>query len=240
MSSRLKLDLVRMPLALVEGCYKVKGDETAMPDHARCLAPEAADSFIADLSEHVVVSDMFRTPESSLRAVRQGRGAQPPSYSLHNYGYAIDLDTGDTFKRMGYRDKKRLDLWLAERGWFCFRGDHRLDFECWHFDYLGTGALTYPYKSDRGVAWAQMKERHGASWYQVIPREIQRLLAEVRCYGGAIDGIIGPRSKEALRAFQRTWGLKENGTSDERTVQTLVYVTAEKTITEMVERPLAA
>ncbi len=264
MFSRLILQLVRPSLASVEGSYTVKGDTTAMPDRMRMLSPRACDNFMRCLAPFVVVSDMFRSAESSLAALKEGRkGIQPPSFSRHNYGEAIDLGVGETLRRMkgnssvklglfgldkllhvggkpeemglAVRTKRQLDLWMAERGWFCFRGDHKLLLECWHFDFLGASAdLAFPYtsKKERSIAWGQVLEVHAHAWTDVTPQEFQALLAQIGFYKGAIDGKIGPQSRAAIGALQRAWKIPDTEKIDARTTQILVYVTCERVIRE--------
>lgn len=270
MSSRMRLLLTRLPLALVEGIYKSEGDTTAMPARMRMLeSGPCAESFALALAPIVIVSDMFRSAESSLKAMQEKKGVQPPSFSHHNYGRAIDLDVGGTIKRAKVRaaalgglgkarlaavggkpndvdapvrDKRGLDLWMAERGWFCFAGDHKTGRreaspydESWHFDYFGDApnAPVYPYRTDRTAAWANCTAIHAAAWKDVTPREAQQMLAELKLYSGSIDGIIGPVSKQAIRALQRSWKLAETGSLDAKTIQMMVYVTAERVIVDM-------
>lgn len=61
---------------------------------AALLHPMAARSFV-DLYEAsgraIEVTDCLRTPQGSLDAMRSERGVQPPGFSAHNYGLALDL-----------------------------------------------------------------------------------------------------------------------------------------------------
>jgi len=257
MPSRLTLQLASLPTGKVEGVYGAQKNE--LPYRMRLLAPDAAESYLRELAGAVVVSDMFRSPESSLAAVRAGRGAQPPSRSLHNFGIAIDLDTGRTRKKMVMDlgmpsvSKKELDDWMEKRGWYCHRRDHgsgktkdHPSDESWHYNFLGVGAMISPtVKSTSGYAEQEIVKRYGAAWTNVTDKEAQQLLTELRLYHGAIDGDLGPLSTEAIRAFQRTWGLiatnaqgKEVATRkavlvgvlEPFTVRTLVYVTCARDI----------
>lgn len=257
------LNLTRFPLDLVRGIYEVGGVEDRLPDRMRMLeSGPCADSFARDLSGTVVVSDMFRSPESSLAAMQKKRGVQPPSYSHHNYGRAIDLDVGESRKRSGYRSKRELDLFMAERGWYCFRGDHLTgrtaqhpNDESWHYDFLGDVPLElrpqYPYRNDRAVAWAACRAHYAADWtlrnrflatrigdeFEQAVRECQAQLADRGFYHGAVDGLPGPQTRAAVGALQRAWRLPETGRLDPGTVQVLDYVCARRAITDMVEAP---
>src|SRR5690349_9147621 len=166
-----------------------------MPDRMRMLETgPCADNFARELAPFVVVSDMFRTAEASLAARAKKAGVQPPSFSHHNYGRAIDLDVGDSIARLRaaeqtfdpgdgdpvtVRDKRGLDLWLAARGWFCFRGDHKTGKskahpadESWHFDFLGdvhpAHRPSYPYGNDRAIAWAVCQSHYAGAWLGVL------------------------------------------------------------------------
>ncbi len=173
---------------------------------------------------------MFRSAEASLWAIRHRKGAQPPGWSGHNYGRSIDLDLKATMKNLGLRSKRELDEWMAARGWYCHRRDHRWRHECWHYNYLGPDGGGYLQDGDRRTNAALqrlLKALYGEHW-TLTAVEIQKALAQLRMYGGAIDGDIGPISRAAVRAFQRAWGLKVDGVPGKKTQRTLAYVTAER------------
>src|SRR5215510_1039823 len=140
---KLLLQFVQLPFERVVGIYEARGERRRMPDRLRQLAPDAARSYVADLADVVVVSDMLRTAESSLQAVREGRGAQPPSKSAHNFGFAIDLDISASLARLGQANlgfpvapsKADLDAFMLAAGWYCHRRDHKRDHESWHFNF---------------------------------------------------------------------------------------------------------
>jgi hypothetical protein len=240
----LTIKLTPLPASTVRGIYGRAHD--TMPERMRLLHPDAARDF-APIASWAIVSDMFRTPESSLAAVRAGRGAQPPGYSAHNYGLAVDLALDDDRKEhgdgaltllgrhlgLGRRATKReLDLEMEGHGWFCHRRDHVMGFEAWHYNHgiAPAGKLT----SDE--IEARIVELYGAA---LAPddAECQRLLTRLGCYHGEIDGDIGPRSREAARAFERAWGLNVDGVLDKRTRRTLAYVACDREI--MVEAAAA-
>lgn len=229
----LKLKLVSFGVEQVAGIYRVDGKEGRMPPRCRFLHPEAALAFQA-IGGLVVVSDMFRTPESSLEAVRAKRGAQPPGYSAHNYGLAIDLDISATRARWQLQGKRSLDEAMESMGWFCHRRDHKMDHEAWHYTHLGIGAVISPkVKTIVGYTEARIVHFYGD---KLAPDDLQSqgLLQKLRFYGGKLDGDIGPQSQEATRAFQRAWGIRESGKLDAKTRRTLAYVACER---EMVPIP---
>ncbi len=223
---KLKLSVVSVP---VVGIYTIGGKKNQLPPRMLFLEPEAETSFSAHVAQHVVISDMFRSPESSLAAVKTGRGAKPPGFSAHNYGLAIDLDILATLKRGGFADKRQLDIWLVGVGWFCHRRDHLitdLKGESHHFNYLGPG---YRLRSSCSLAVEEKIVRlYGRELLVGAAKELQHALKKLRLYHGTVDGKIGPLTKEAIKAFQRTWGMRDTGTIDDRAQRTLAYVTAER------------
>jgi Bacterial protein of unknown function (DUF937)/Putative peptidoglycan binding domain len=54
-------------------------------------------------------------------------------------------------------------------------------------------------------------------------RQVQQALKNQGQYPGPIDGIMGPRTRRALRDFQKANGLEQTGTVDEATMQKLAY-----------------
>lgn len=231
--------LALVPVPPCHGIYDVRGiPHKSMPERMRFLHPDAAQSFAA-IAGWAVVSDMFRSPESSLRAVREGRGAQPPGYSAHNVGLAVDIDIKATAERLTSEWARRaagnasllatktlLDAEMERHGWFCHRRDHVLGSEAWHYNFLGVNAKVAGALTSDEVE-ARIVELYGAA---LAPddRECQRLLAKLRMYGGAIDGDLGPLTREAVRVFERAWGLIADGVLDARTRRTLAYVAADR------------
>lgn len=219
------------------GCY---GDtKKALPRRMRYLHPTAYAELVkmeAERPQCLFFSDVLRTAESSLLARRQGRGAQRPAYSGHNYGVSVDVDLDQTTKAMGTVFGKLVD-WMASHGWYCHRRDRQVGHEAWHFNYLGT--------ADPGQYLKDVKDTKPGTWHLAIeariwsmyarqldldPRGSQGALQKLGLYHGDLDGIIGPLSREAVRCFQRTWDITETGDLDRHTERTLAFVTMEKLI----------
>lgn len=230
----LRLKLRKMDPKHVIGSYTIRGEADRMPDRALFMHPDAARDY-EKIESWVVVSDMFRSPEASLAAVQAKRGAQPPGYSMHNYGKAIDLDVGRTMRNLpGVSKKIDLDVLMEQAGFFCHRTDHLTgksrehpSDESWHYNHLGVGArVVQSFKTTAGYAEALVKSEYGE---QLAPDnfECQAMLKKLRMYGGEIDGALGPLSRQAIAAFQRTWGLMDSGRIDDRTRRTLAYVACE-------------
>ena len=230
----LVLVLRSLPTERVVGDYTIKGVANRMPPRALFLHPLAADSYLADLADHIGVSDMLRSAESSLHAVQTGRGAQPPGFSGHNFGFSIDVKVDEAIKKTGTHNKAGLDAWFQDRGWYCHRRDHQRGHEDWHmnafllFGKLGAElAIGGSYTSDELEQLIQRvygdKLRPGDVGCQVA-------LKKLRMYSGEIDGDIGPISREAIKAFQRAWGINVDGKLDVKTRRTLAFVAAERQV----------
>ena len=228
----LLLQLTQMDADQVVGDYEIDGKPNRMPPRALFMAPEAGAAF-REIADVVEVSDMYRTPESSLSAVKRGRGALPPGWSPHGFGEALDLKLKETMRNLGKKlglkrsaTKAELDAWMETKGFFCLRRDHTLGAEAWHYNFLGVGFIVpAKAKSTFRLMEAKLLLVHGAQ-LAPDPKECQRLLAKLKMYGGAIDGDIGPISREAIAAFQRAWRVKQEqgGKLGIRTRRTLAFV----------------
>lgn len=223
-----------VPVDVPHGVYDIDGNgtKTEMPRRACFLAPDAAQSWL-DIQDQVVVSDMWRSPDSSLAAVQAGRGAAAPGFSGHNYGLSIDIDVQRTMRLVGVGIKAELDAWMNAHGWWCWREDHALPAwrprpnEAWHYNYFGT--TTRPvYRNGNCVGWlnAQIAIRYPV-WQNrgaARARDLQTDLRTLGLYSGAIDGVEGPLTRAAMRRFEAAWGHVEAS----RTLRTLAFVAAAK------------
>lgn len=230
----MQIELCRLDDSQVIGIYATKADpqKRHLPERMRWLAPEAARSYVLNLSSKIVVSDMLRTAESSLQAVQEGRGAKMPGYSGHGYGFSIDVDVNTTMKLLGFKTKRQLDDWMATFGWFCHRIDHKRAKEDWHFNFFGPDGFWRWVKAgdtrtEHGLE-RMITATYGANWVGMDSAEIQSRLKLLKLYNGAIDGKFGPLSKAALAAFQRTWKLLDDGIPGPMTKRVLAFVTAER------------
>lgn len=200
-----------------------------LPKRALFLHPDAAQSFVG-LGTDMVYSDVFRSAESSLAAVDAGRGAQPPAYSAHNYGFAVDVAVDQTIERTGWSYATLLKH-MATHGWHCYRRDEKRGREDWHFNYLGDRSDVILSKMLRG-AWEQAAEEMIQAYYgpdlHISDTEMQQALAKLGMYQGEIDGLIGPISRSAMEAFARAWKVQK--IDGPRFRRTLAYVAAEKQI----------
>jgi hypothetical protein len=229
----LNLRLKKIPG--VEGIYGKTGN--FFPASAALLYPDAADAFVAaNAALKVRVSDMLRSAEESMKARQEKRGVQPPGFSGHNFGLAIDIDVEVMLKR-GKLTKPKLDEAMRSFGWWCHRRDGLRGMEDWHYNFLGKKAAAEPFlekaykTSTAGAVEAKIKAVYGDELV-LTPVEMQEALKKMRFYSGAIDGAIGPRTTAALAAFQRAWSLPDTGKMDEKTERTLAFVSCSTTIQE--------
>jgi hypothetical protein len=225
------LNVVDVPDAIVIGIYKVAKKPDRLPARMRRLHPEALASYdkIMKASEGLVVSDMYRSPDGSLQANQAGRQALRPGYSSHGYGFAIDIDIRKVKKRNQLKTKVDLDAFMKGFGWLCHRFDAQLKTEAWHYDFdIGGRLSALIKKSDKSIQRARerlIQELYSDAW-TLTNEQIQEALKLLGMYSGAIDGILGKLSKEAIAAFQRAWKLDETSTVDAGMRRTLWFVAA--------------
>jgi hypothetical protein len=232
-------------LKLVEMPPYLKGPDNSdykgmIPRRMRFLAPDVGPHFLEvdRAAGGLVVTDMWRSADSSLAARRIKRGVQRPGYSPHGFGLAVDLDLYEIMKMHGVHYTDIVEIMKAH-GWYCHRRDGAGpdESEAWHFNYLGDDPHKYLQDVDnqnRGT-WsnaveARIFERYGND-FSMTPIEIQTQLAELRLYGGEIDGDLGTRlCRESIMAFQRTWDLAVDGDAGVMTQRTMAFVTAKRQI----------
>lgn len=229
----LRLRLVRLKSESVRGIYMIDGAPDRMPDRSLLLSSSAERDY-RKIQSWVVVSDMFRSADASLAAVQARRGALAPGYSMHNFGRAIDLDVDATMRNLpGVSRKIDLDVLMEQSGWFCHRTDHlrgksreHPSDESWHYNHLGVGSRISPssLKTTAGLADALLRADLGEDALRPDNFECQLILRKLRMYGGAIDGMLGPVSRQAISAFQRAWHLPVTGKIDDRVRRTMAYV----------------
>lgn len=223
----LQLQLVAVPG--VVGIYGARGDQ--FPARLAYLHPEAARAYQAAAAElKLRVSDMYRSAADSLKARASKAGVQPPGYSAHNYGLAIDLAVDAVLAATGLT-KTQLDQEMADFGWYCHRADSRRGAEDWHYNHLGNrdqAAELLRLCGNRARAPAADARIVGiyGDQLKLTPSEMQEALLTLGLYTGKVDGILGPKSRDGLVKFQQAWQLEVTGQLDARTERTLAYVSA--------------
>lgn len=183
------------------GIYKIGGVDGRMPTRALRLHPDAAEAFVAleSATGGLVYSDIWRSAEASLEARKSKRGVQRPGFSAHNWGIAFDCAVDATLKLHDWK-YPQLVAACAQHGWYCHRADGARGFEDWHFNWLGAGNKAH----GESAALQRVRALYDAD-LALDAKEVQAGLMRLRMYRGDIDGIIGPRSQEAIEAFARAW-----------------------------------
>ena len=219
------------------GIYRRKTGADRLPARMRYLHPELVQPFLSiyeALKQRFFISDMLRSAEASLQAVKEKRGAQPPGFSGHNYGFSIDVSLTAN-KVRGHRgtltengmSKKQLDELMEAHGFYCHRLDHNLAFEAWHYNGFTGREFSQYYKSGDTRTSAALERKiqyiYGSS-FLIDGFTAQNHLASMGLYRGEIDGIIGPLTCTAVNAFQRAFSLPETSCLDARTKRTLAFV----------------
>lgn len=79
------------------------------------------------------------------------------------------------------------------------------------------------YSQDYNDTWSSdtreksSKKAYSGPTVQLSEKQIQRALKNAGFYQGAIDGKIGPKTKEAIKRFQKAQGLKPDGIVGKKT-----------------------
>lgn len=193
-----------------------------LPERMAWLHPDAAASF-AELGD-LVISDMYRDAASSREAREKKAGVQPPGYSAHGYGLAIDVAVDETLARLGCGYPELL-IRLRTRGWWAHRRDGERGREDWHFNWLGPRAgLCLAAATSVPATWSHVAEANILLVYPELgrrmePEEIQEALQSLWYYRGPIDGELGPVSKDAAERFAQAWHCHPHGQGFERTLR---------------------
>ena len=80
---------------------------------------------------------------------------------------------------------------------------------------MESGAMTEPASASRRPVGRPTGS--GASSLKPSTRQIQQALKNAGFYQGSVDGKMGPKTREALREFQRIHGLKDDGVAGKLT-----------------------
>lgn len=215
----LVIVLVHSPTPAGRGGYEGK-----MPPRADWLHPLAQVDY-ERIQGEVVVSDKYRSAESSFVAMQKKSGVLPPGRSRHGFGLAIDVSVAPSMKLVGVRTKEAFDDWMASRNWHCHRLDHLLLSECWHYNWLPDfrGVL----RNERSTNPAGERQLMAMYGEHLAPGAVarQRALAKLGFYRGDDDGVLGSLSIAAGQAFCRAWKLPRLWAPD--MLRTLAFVAAE-------------
>lgn len=215
----MELRLVAAPHKKIRSHYR--NGKPGFPARMAFLHPDVLPSFV-EMQEacdwNIVLTDIWRASLVSLNrkypdAKPMRRTVQPPAWSAHGYGFAIDIDTAPTLKRMKC-SKRELDEFMAAHGFHCHRRDHRRGSEDFHFNGLvlpGQDWMRYASKTRTSPAVEQMIRATYGKYWRMTANQKQRCLKFLKLYPGEIDSVFGPWSKTAARSFQKAWRLRADG-----------------------------
>lgn len=199
------------------------------------LAPDAA-SALLDVEKDLGAlsyADMWRDAADSLIARRSRKGSQLPGYTPHGYGLAIDIDASQVLgeKKVRYAD---LTHYMEKHGWHCHRRDEEPGKqESDHFNFLGPLANKYLVKTTldpatwQNAADLRIVEKFGEH-FQLDPSRVQELLASLGFHTGPRTAQLDMYTRETISAFQRAWGLREDGTASMTLCRSLAFIAAER------------
>lgn len=155
------------------------------------------------------------------------RSSEPRSGTYHRDGIASTYSR--SHRHHHFNDSSRFAHVDHHRAYQCYpRQYYRLNY-CngyrglgWYF---GPPNVSYYYQYP-GVVYYSSRELVPSSYLSLtyspqssLDYEVQRVLAELGYYNGALDGVIGPMSRLAIANFQADNGLEPTGMIDE----TLLY-----------------
>ena len=143
-------------------------------------------------------------------------GGVPYFYPFFGFGYGYGF--GDPFYDNGFYGSGAYGGGYADGGY----GDQGAG-------YPGNGSqgnayqgrITNGQSNDRNNAGQGSQDAQGAG--PSLPAAVQRQLAKRGYYKGTVDGQFGPSSREALKRFQKSQGLKATGTIDEDSLDALGF-----------------
>jgi Putative peptidoglycan binding domain len=206
---------------LVPGIYP-RGEP--MPERMAKLVRKAALSLqdvykdVVKAGGHLYLSDCFRTAADQHKAHLDYLSGRKKSYSpdtcssVHEAARAIDIDAFDT--GIGHA---RVRAILNEHGWSNIT-DSLTDSECWHYEFRGERWQAYRDEHDAGAMAHGMKEEIGNVLGAAEAAErggdvkwLQKALNTVLRLHLAVDGIYGPKTKDAVSSFQKAHGLQIDG-----------------------------
>lgn len=173
------------------------------------LSRELAQRLAAADKEVMGLEDPYQVYERKSGKDRDGDGLKNDDYYGFLYG-AHQVGTAAVIIENGFHDHRPTAMWLLDDGnlrWLAQAHAAVIDqFLREYFDKEEDDMLNNPMKpGDKGEN----------------VRQLQRLLKEIGKYSGDTDGSYGPKTTEAVKAFQRSVGLNPNGEADHKTLDAL-------------------
>lgn len=191
-----------------------------VPQRALLMRPEAAEALLAfdDACGGAVYTDIYRSPPEVLAAHRAKGGTQPVGYSFHEFGGPVDVEVGETLKKLSW-SYDDLCLAMAEHGFYCHRRDKNpTASESWHFNFLGQDAeQLLALCTDDHQTWARPAEAMIQKWYG----------DQLRLDAASISAALQAAGCTSVHEFQEKWDLVADGVAGPITQRVLACVTAE-------------
>lgn len=167
---------------------------------------------------HLFISDMFRSANQQQRAHEDWKSGRktaysPPScHSVHEAARAIDIDAFDT--GIGHQRTREI---LNKHGWVNIV-DTLTGAECWHYEFRQKKWESYKEKHGYAAMAHAMKEEIGnlaglrqAEAEKKAVRWLQDSLNKILQIQLRVDGIIGEKTRKAIKAFQQKYGMQVDG-----------------------------
>ncbi len=207
----------------VPGIYGTKGNP--LPKRMSKLVRPAAQALqrvykdIVAEGGHLYLSDMFRAANEQQKAHEDWKSGRksafsPPSCnSVHEAARAIDIDAFDT----GISHKKVRTI-LNKHGWTNIV-DTLTGAECWHYEFREKRWEDFKKKNGYSEMARSMKKNIGnvaglarANKQMEDMKWIQASLNNILKIRLKVDGLMGEKTREAVRKFQKKFGLQVDGT----------------------------
>ena len=206
----------------VPGIYGKKGNP--LPKRMAKLVQPAAVALqkvfedVVKAKGHLYISDMFRSATQQQKAHEDWKSGRktafsPPSCnSVHEAARAIDIDAFDT--GIGHQRVRQI---LNKHGWVNIV-DTLTGAECWHYEFREKKWESYKKQHSYSDMAHAMKEEIGnlaglrqAEAEKDGVRWLQESLNKILKTRLKADGITGEKTRKAVKAFQRKYGLQVDG-----------------------------
>jgi Putative peptidoglycan binding domain len=169
----------------------------------------------------VVLSPAITTQNATARSMGGPAGGGPHHSMVLSSNHPTSFARGRNFFR---HDHFFPHSRFVDRDRFFFRHHHRhffvaFDFAAfglpwWYPDYLYYG---YPYD----YAYYDYEPSLDAAYWNNLAVSVQSTLKRLGYFHGRIDGVIGPDSRQSIRAFQAAHGLTADGMIDPKLLKAL-------------------
>jgi hypothetical protein len=206
----------------VPGIYGKKGNP--LPKRMAKLVKTAAVALqkvfgdVVKAGGHLYISDMFRSATQQQKAHEDWKSGRKTAYSppscnsVHEAARAIDIDAYDT--GIGHQRVRKI---LNKHGWINIV-DTLTGAECWHYEFREKKWESYKKKHGYSAMAHAMKEEIGnlaglkqAEANKKGVRWLQDSLNKILGTRLGVDGITGEKTRKAVKAFQRKYGLQVDG-----------------------------